>query len=77
MSPRLQPIEAITEADEHRHHLRDKTWLTAEHAADYLDFSTVHAFRQWARKAGIATARRGRTLLFARTDLDAAVKVGR
>lgn len=80
MSPRLQPVEPPTDQVEHRDHVADQTakvWLTTKSAAAYLDFSTVHAFRQWATKHGIASARCGKTLRFARRDLDAAVKAGR
>lgn len=51
-------------------------WLTAESAADYLDFGTtpqaVKNFREFARrrKDRLIPRHRGRTVLFARADLD-------
>lgn len=52
-------------------------WLTAEHAAEYLDYGTdakaVRAFREYARRHRIPTAHRGRRVLFARADLDRAI----
>jgi hypothetical protein len=52
--------------------------MTAPEAADYLGFTVrcqdpVRAFRQWVRRYGVASARRGRVLLFDRHDLDEAV----
>lgn len=51
-------------------------WLTAESAAEYLDFhgkDPVHAFRQFARRKGIPCAYRGDRPLYRRTDLDKAI----
>lgn len=48
-------------------------WLTVKHAAEYLDFSSPRAFWQWAKREGIPSARRGRVLLFAKTDLVRAI----
>lgn len=55
-------------------------WLTAESAAEYLDYGTdkkaVRAFREFARRNGVPTAHRGRRVLFARVDLDRAIGAG-
>ncbi len=50
-------------------------WLNTDSAALYLDFPSINAFRKWARKAGVVGVRRGRRLLFAKHDLDAALKL--
>ncbi len=47
-------------------------WMTAETGATYLDFTgkdRVDAFRLWAKRAGVPTARRGRRVLYHRADL--------
>lgn len=80
MSPRLQSVEPLAEADADRGQVRDRAphgWLNAKSAAAYLDFPSVRAFRRWAKRAGVVSGRRGRVLMFTRKDLDAAVKVGR
>jgi hypothetical protein len=51
-------------------------WLTAESAAEYLDFrgvDPVNAFRKFARRQGIACAYRGDRPLYRRSDLDKAI----
>jgi hypothetical protein len=55
-------------------------WFSAETAARYMDFgglAPVKAFRQWARRQGLATAHRGRSVLFAKADLLVAIGVAR
>lgn len=76
----LEPVESGAQADAPRHQAADhatKVWLTVRHATEYLDFPSVNAFRLWARRHGVASARCGKSLRFARRDLDAAVKAGR
>jgi hypothetical protein len=55
-------------------------WFSAPTAAKYLDFqgqAPVKAFRQWARRHGVATAHRGRCVLFAKADLLVAIGAAR
>lgn len=47
-------------------------YLTAQHAAEYLDM-TVRAFDQFARRNGIPCARRGRIRLYRQATLDRVV----
>ena len=53
--------------------LRKQTWLTVPQAMAYLQFPSEAAVREWATRHGIRKGRRGRTLVFRRTDLDRAV----
>ena len=56
------------------HHLR--TWLTSQSLAEYLDFKGRMALknaREWARRAGVCCAHRGRTVLYLRKDVDRAI----
>lgn len=52
-------------------------WLSTRQAATYLGFDAcadpVRAFRKFAKRKGIASARRGRVLLFDPRDLDQAI----
>lgn len=81
MSPRsLQSVDPLAQVDDHVEQVskqRDKVWLTAAHAAEYLDFPTVKAFRLWTYRHGIKAGRVGRALRYLRADLDAAVVRGR
>lgn len=46
--------------------------LTAEEAARYLRFSSVLAFKKWARRRQLAPERRGpKITLWPKTDIDA------
>lgn len=80
MSPRraLQVVDALGQADNQLGQVADQprqtygTWLTAEHAAAFLDFhgkGPVAAFRMWAKRAGVHTAHRGSRVLYAKADL--------
>jgi len=46
------------------------TYLTAEEAARYLKYPTVHAFRCAVKREGIPHIRRGRRLFFTHAQLD-------
>jgi hypothetical protein len=48
-------------------------YLTAAEAAEYLKFPTRHAFYCWRSRVQVKAYRRGGTLLFKQTDLDAAL----
>lgn len=52
-------------------------WLSALHAAEYLDCPSIQAFYMWYRRHRIVPAKRGRSLLFARADLDRAIGLRR
>ena len=54
-------------------YLRSRTWLDVPQAMAYLGFPSAAAVREWATRHGIRKGRRGRTLVFRRTDLDRAV----
>lgn len=54
--------------------LRKRTWLDVRQTAAYLGFPSEAAVREWATRHGIRKGRRGRTLVFRRTDLDRAVQ---
>jgi hypothetical protein len=54
--------------------LRKQTWLTVPQVVAYLHFPSEAAVREWATRHGIRKGRRGRTLVFRRTDLDRAVQ---
>jgi hypothetical protein len=50
----------------------DSVWMTAQTAAKYLDFTgkdPAEAFRVWAKRHGVPTARRGSRVLYHRSDL--------
>lgn len=50
----------------------ESVWMTAQTAAAYLDFrgkDPVEAFRVWAKRHGVATARRGSRPLYLKADL--------
>lgn len=49
------------------------TFLTASEAADFLRKPSVSAFRQWAYDARLPRCRAGRSVLYRRRDLEAAV----
>ena len=55
----------------------DSVWMNAKTAAAYLDMTDCkepdEAFRVWAKRHGIPTARRGARVLYARTDIDRAI----
>jgi hypothetical protein len=52
-------------------------WMNAKTAADYLDYSDcrepAEAFRVWAKRHGVPTARRGSRVLYDRKDIDRAI----
>jgi excisionase family DNA binding protein len=48
----------------------ESPYLTAEEAAAYLNFTSVHWFRQAVRRYGIPFKRRGRRLFFTKAELD-------
>jgi hypothetical protein len=50
------------------------TFLTVAEAADFVRSPTVAAFRQWAYRACLPKSRRGRTVLYRRRELEAAVR---
>jgi excisionase family DNA binding protein len=54
--------------------LATSTFLTVPEAAVYLRFATVRAFEKWLERHPTPKARRGRTVLFYRKDLEAAVR---
>ncbi len=49
----------------------DSPYLLTEEAATFLRFSTPHLFYKWARRNRVPVLRRGRTLLYRRSVLDA------
>lgn len=54
----------------------DRVWMNAQTAATYLDFTgkdPAEAFRVWAKRHGVPSARRGSRVLYARADLDRAI----
>lgn len=54
-------------------------WMSAKTAAAYLDIQgkePAEAFRVWAKRHGVPTARRGSRVLYARTDIDRAIGAG-
>lgn len=55
----------------------DSVWMNAKTAAAYLDCSDcrepAEAFRVWAKRHGVLTARRGSRVLYSRTDIDRAI----
>lgn len=51
-------------------------WMNAATAAQYLDMACrepAEAFRVWAKRHGVPTARRGSRVLYARADIDRAI----
>lgn len=52
---------------------KDAFWLTAAHAAAYLDFPNVRAFYKWVDRHRITKQRCGRSLRFDRRELDRAL----
>lgn len=48
----------------------ESPYLTVDEAAAYLRFPTAHALRQATKKYGIPVIRRGRRLLYTRSQLD-------
>lgn len=52
-------------------------WMNATTAAAYLDMTAcrepAEAFRVWAKRHGVPTARRGSRVLYARADIDRAI----
>lgn len=76
----LKQVDPLAQSGHDTHEVRDyshQTWLTVPEATDYLRFPSVAAFRQWVRRYGIASAHKGRAVMFLRRDLDAAVLPGR
>jgi hypothetical protein len=54
----------------------DSVWMNAKTAAAYLDIQgkePAEAFRVWAKRHGVPTARRGSRVLYHRTDVDRAI----
>lgn len=81
-----QAVDASVEQSPRAFHGPDRprefgVWLDSAHAADYLCCPSVHAFRMFVTRHNardpqpnpIVARRRGRTLLFARRDLDRAI----
>lgn len=54
--------------------LATSLYLTVPEGAAYLRFPSVHAFECWLTRRAVPRCRRGRTVLFFRRDLDAAVR---
>lgn len=72
----VQPrAERHADGDQGRHQSFDftKPFFNTETAAAYVDSPSLAAFRMWLRRRGLATMRRGRRVLVARKDLDAAI----
>jgi hypothetical protein len=81
MSPRLQPVQAFTEAHTDRDQVPEdprSPWLTTDEACVYLRYHGKHRLRSLYRFlswAGIPKGRRGpRRILIARRDLDRALR---
>jgi excisionase family DNA binding protein len=51
----------------------ESPYLTADEAAAYTRYASRHSFLQWVRRQGVRSFKRGKTLLFRREDLDAAL----
>lgn len=54
-------------------------WMSAKTAAEYLDIQgkePAEAFRVWAKRHGVPTARRGSRVLYGRSDIDRAIGAG-
>jgi len=55
----------------------DSVWMNAKTAAAYLDMTDCkepdEAFRVWAKRHGVPTARRGKRVLYQRRDIDRAI----
>lgn len=68
--PKRQPRELSTTSLDV---LARSVYLTVPEAAAYLRFRSVQAFECWVSRNPLPKARRGRTVLFFRKDLDAAV----
>lgn len=54
----------------------ESVWMSAATAAKYLDIQAkepAEAFRVWAKRHGVPTARRGSRVLYHRTDIDRAI----
>lgn len=54
----------------------DSVWMNAATAAKYLDIDAkepAEAFRVWAKRHGVPTARRGSRVLYHRADIDRAI----
>lgn len=49
------------------------TFLTAAEAADFVRSPTIAAFRKWTYRACVPKSRRGRTVLYRRRELEAAL----
>jgi hypothetical protein len=54
----------------------EAVWMNATTAAAYLDIQCkepAEAFRVWAKRHGVPTARRGSRVLYQRRDIDRAI----
>lgn len=57
----------------------DSVWMSAATAAKYLDIQArepAEAFRVWAKRHGVPTARRGSRVLYHRDDILRAIGAG-
>ena len=53
----------------------ESPYLTATEAADYLRYSSPHAFRVDVKRKGIPCIRRGRRMFFTKSQLDSFMAV--
>jgi hypothetical protein len=56
--------------------ITESPWLSTEDLAVYLRRPSAEAARKWASRHGLVPARAGRTLLYARIDVDAMITGG-
>lgn len=75
----INGVKASAQRDADRDQVGDqgfdfrKPYFGTAAGAAYVDSPSPAAFRMWLRRHGIATMRRGRRVLVARRDLDAAI----
>jgi hypothetical protein len=75
----------MTRHDDGNSVMQSGPWLDTLHAAEYVGYANalsddpkeraraIQAFWVWTKRRGVASCRRGRKLLFTKTDLDKAV----
>lgn len=66
-----EPLRPLDVSDRPRH-LRG--WRTVKELRDELRFSSDNACRQWLRRQGIASVRRGRVILVDGLDVERALR---